>query len=730
MPTNPSRIRFRNYRQAVRQRDQGGDAAALSPDLATEPQGGPATHGHGVGGHGMGGHGHGMGGHAAAMGGPATGHSRGRGTSPSHTKPPSASHGQRDLDSGSKSATRQRSFLQLLREFWGLLGNHRRSVLFALTLLTFSIALKLIPPYATKLAIDSVLTKPPKPLPDIAARAIDSLPGGEAIVASPMRLLVTIAIAVTIVTLICTVLGLWARWTATLAVNRSQVSIRRKVYDHMLQLPLQRVQGLKSGGIASLIREDAGGISELIFNMLYNPWRAIVQFLGSLIILVLVDWKLMVGGLLLLPMVWLSHRTWINRIRPLFRDVRKQRQLIDAAATETFGGIRVVRTFARWRNESSRFVREGDFLVRQQLYTWWWTRTIELVWEVLLPLASTLLLVYGGYQIIHGELTLGELMMFLVYLTMLLDPLATLTASAVSFQTNLAALDRVLDVLAYPREFPDNPAAVRISRPATRGEFDLRDVRFNYPGSDAEVLRGIDLHVEPGETVALVGRSGSGKTTLTNLIARFYDPTSGSILLDGRDLRDIEPQSFRKLLGIVEQDVFLFDGTIGENIAYSRPDASDDEIAAAAKAAAADEFILSLPDGFDTLIGERGFKLSGGQRQRIAIARAILADPKILILDEATSNLDSHSERLIQQSLAELLRGRTAFVIAHRLSTIRNADKIVVIQEGRIVQVGDHDSLLNQPGGYRDMLRLQTDPDPDLAFASSEEVSAQPHRIG
>jgi ATP-binding cassette subfamily B protein/subfamily B ATP-binding cassette protein MsbA len=513
------------------------------------------------------------------------------------------------------------------------------------------------------------------------------------------------------VTILATAIGLAARWTATRTSNSAVVTIRRQVYDHAIQLPLQQVQEMKSGGVSSLIREDAGGVAELIFSMLYNPWRAIVQFVGSLIILMLVDWKLMLGGLLLLPIVWVTHRTWINRIRPLFRDIRKQRQGIDATATETFGGIRVVRTFARRRSESARFVREGDFLVRQQLYTWWWTRTIELIWEVVIPLASTGLLLYGGYQIIQAELTLGELMMFLVYLTMLLDPLATLAGSAVTFQTNLAALDRVLDVMEQDGEFPENPAAVFLDRQATQGAVSIRGVSFAYPKTDRQVLHEIDLEVQPGETVALVGRSGSGKTTLTNLIARFYDPTSGSIQVDGHDLRDVDPQSYRRMLGIVEQDVFLFDGSIRENILYARRRASDDEMIAAAQAAAADEFISALPDGYETRIGERGFKLSGGQRQRIAIARAILADPKILILDEATSNLDSESERLIQQSLSELLRGRTAFVIAHRLSTIRGADKIVVVDDGRIVQVGTHDALLEKSGRYRDMILLQTTPE-------------------
>ena len=611
---------------------------------------------------------------------------------------PTGHHGA--ARSAIKLGTRERGFWELIREFWKLIGPHRRQIVVALFFLSIAIGLRLVPPVGTKLAIDCVLTDPPQPLPSWLAEF--DWPTDK------MQRLLWIAAAVVVMTILATIVHLFSRWTATKAVNQSQITIRRKVFDHAIRLPLGRVYDLKSGGVASLIREDAGGVADLIFSMLYNPWRAIIQFVGSLIILVFVDWKLMVGGLLLLPIVWVTHRTWINRIRPLYRDIRKQRQKIDANATETFGGIRVVRTFSRSRRESAKFVREGGFLVRQQLFTWWWTRIIETIWEVIIPLASTGLLLYGGYQIIHGALTLGDLMMFLVYLTMLLDPLATIAGSAVGFQNNLAGLDRILDVMEVDSELPTNPNAIHVNKASTAGSITINDLSFRYPGTDTNVLQNISLEIAAGETVALVGRSGAGKTTLTNLIARFYDPAEGSIRLDGRDLREINLDSYRSLLGIVEQEVFLFDGTIADNIAYARRDCEDAEIIAAAQAAAAHEFIEKLPKGYDSVIGERGVKLSGGQRQRLAIARAILADPKILILDEATSNLDSESEQMIQRSLEELLQNRTSMVIAHRLSTIRNADKIVVLEDGRIAEVGTHEQLVAGGGRYRDMVQLQT----------------------
>jgi len=616
-----------------------------------------------------------------------------------------------------KRKKRTRSFFKLVGQFWKLLEGHRRALFFALFALAISTLLSLVPLYGTKIVFDSVLKENPLPV-KLPIRTEVKLPD-----MSRRELLTLVAVGMVALSCLSETFGLISRWQATRMTKRVQVSVRKKVVDQAVRLPLHRVYELKSGGVASILREDAGGVADLIFSMLYNPWRAIVQLLGSLVILAFVDWRLLLGSILLLPTVWLTHRTWIGRIRPIFRDIRNTRQNMDSHATEAFGGMRVVRSFSRQQAEAGTFTRNGHMMARQEILAWWWSRGIELAWSILIPLASALLLFFGGMRVLSDmdkvqaglitarqALTVGDLVMFLAYLAALLGPIATLASSATALQNSLSGLDRVLDLLDEPQEMPNRPGALVVTKDSAAGRITFKSVSFTYAGTTSPVLHEINLEVEPGQVIALVGPSGAGKTTLCNLVARFYDPTSGAILLDGTDLRDITLESYRRLLGIVEQDTFLFDGTIAQNIAYGMRGATMEQVQHAAELANAHEFISKLPDGYESLIGERGVKLSGGQRQRLTIARAILADPRILILDEATSNLDTESERLIQTSLHSLMAGRTSFVIAHRLSTIAHADRILVLENGRIIEQGRHSELMAASGRYREMVDLQTHP--------------------
>ncbi len=598
-----------------------------------------------------------------------------------------------------------RSFGTLFRAYLSLLRPFRATLVVVFTALAIATALALVPPAGVKIAIDSVFGDIPLS-PSLAALLPSSID------ATDKNALLALIVGATFATLLVKVaIGLVGRSRATVVAKRLQVAMRRRAFAKAIRLPLGRVHELKAGGVSALVREDAGAAGELLFALLYNPFRAVIQLAGSLVILAFTDWRLLVGAIVLLPMVWFSHRTWIGRIRPIYRDLKKLRDEIDGHAAETFSGIRVVRGFAREPAEVARFARGTNLQARSEMLVWWWSRGVEIAWELFIPAATAALLWYGGSQVVAGRLTPGDLVMFLTYVTLLLGPLEVLANTATNLQTSLASLDRSLDLLEERDEFAETSSrSSKCPAPETvRGDIHFDHVSFRYAAEGRAILDDVTFTAPAGTMVALVGHSGAGKTTLSNLVARFHDPTSGEITLDGTDLRDIELASFRRLLGIVEQDVFLFDGTIRENIAYARPEASDTEVEHAAKIARVDIFVEKLEAKYATRIGERGVKLSGGERQRLALARAVLANPRILILDEATSNLDTESERHIQAALAEILRGRTSFVIAHRLSTIREANLILVLEDGRVVESGTHDELIARSGRYATMVVLQTE---------------------
>ncbi len=491
----------------------------------------------------------------------------------------------------------------------------------------------------------------------------------------------------------------------TIATNQKMITrLRRRLHRHMLHLGLGDLYSMKTGMIVSRLSRDVDLATGLLQQAIMSPTAAVFRIAIGSALMFAWNWKLALTAWAVLPVMLYISLMWVKRIRPIFRSAGRDRNLIDARATETFGGIRVVRTFQRENRERLDYTLADDTMIRKRLFARKTALTIDSLWQALIPLSSIALGGIGGYLYLNGQASLGQIAAFQFYVPMLLGPVFRIVATMNQTQESLAAMERVFEIFDMPVDKPDPPDAIDAPRRVESFEFD--GVSFAYtPG--IPVIHDFSLHVPGGSVIALVGPSGAGKTTITDLIARFYDPTDGAIRLNGIDLRHIKLKSYRQLLAVVPQDVFLFDGTVRENIAYSRKDASDNLIIDAAERANALRFIKDLPDGFGTLIGERGIKLSGGQRQRIAIARAILADPRILILDEATSNLDTESEQLIQTALDELYENRTTFVIAHRLSTVTHADQIVVLDDGRIVETGTHAQLMQAEGMYYDMVERQ-----------------------
>ncbi len=485
---------------------------------------------------------------------------------------------------------------------------------------------------------------------------------------------------------------------------RVMLSLRHSLFDRLLHLPLPRLWDMKTGGILSRLTGDVDTTTGLMQMAIISPSISFIRLVVAIVVLLSLNWRLALTALAIVPAVMVASVFFARRVRPIYRSVRKDAERIDGRVGETFSGIRVVRAFGREVREVVEYMVRRHTVLRKELFAHRREMVLWTGWSLLLAAVNVVIVWYGGYLNIAGRATIGDIMAFQWYTFLLLSPVWQLVNSFSELQRSLAAMERVFEVLALESDKPDAPDVVDAPRVVEEIRFD--DVTFEYREGQP-VVRDFNVTVPGGTVVALVGRSGAGKTTVTDLVARFHDPTRGRLLLNGVDIRTFRLRSYRDLLAIVQQDVFLFDGSVRDNIAYARHDAADAQIEDAARRANAHEFIVRLPEGYGTFVGERGVKLSGGQQQRLAIARAILASPQILILDEATSNLDTESEQLIQESMATLLAGRTTFVIAHRLSTVRRADLILLMDDGRVIERGTHDELMARGGVYCGMVRRQ-----------------------
>jgi ABC-type multidrug transport system fused ATPase/permease subunit len=480
--------------------------------------------------------------------------------------------------------------------------------------------------------------------------------------------------------------------------------LRVRLYAYLQKMSLSFFERTSTGELMSRVTNDLSALEHFVTHGSALTAVDLIRLIGGSIILFILDWRLAALVLIPVPVLAVALRHYNTRIRPVYRSVRARLGDINAKLQDNLSGIRVIQAFAREEMERQRFTTESERYYRARV------KGIR-YWSVFFPairflgaMGSVIVLGVGALMVVKGEMSLGTLVAFLSYTTSFYEPINRLTEVDNIFQEAIAAGERFFEILDQTTEVGDAPDAVAL--PTIQGKLVFDEVTFRY-GTGDKVLHDIAFEMAPGEMVALVGPSGAGKTSIANLICRFYDPNQGQITIDGNDLRRIKLSSLRQQVAVVLQDSFLFNNSVVENLLYGKPDADREEIIEAAQAANAHEFIMQLPEGYDTEIGERGVKLSGGQKQRLALARAILADPSILILDEATSSVDAEAEFLIQQALERVLKDRTSLVIAHRLSTVRNADKIIVLDQGRIVETGKHEELLQREGLYGQLYRRQ-----------------------
>jgi ATP-binding cassette, subfamily B, bacterial len=568
----------------------------------------------------------------------------------------------------------ERQRTRKIRWLFGLLRPYRTRVVVMLVALVAATAAGLAPPYLAGKAIDDGI------------RAHDL---------SALDLIVGVYIISTLI-----------YWAATYAQTylvgwvgqRALQDLRQEIYTHLQGMSIGFFTRHKPGVLISRLTNDVQALDSLVTDGVITLISSSLTLIGVVVILLALDPPLALVTFITFPLLAVGSVVFRIAATGAYRLTREKIANITAYLQETLSGVRVVRSFAQEPRHLKRMSELNEENRAANMATVYLNAAYFPAVELLSAIGTAVILFYGGYQVINGHLEIGVLVAFVGYLAAFFDPIQQISQLYTTYQQGMAALDKIFDLLETQPDMTDRPNALDPGR--LRGEIELAEVSFSYGGDDEWALREVDLHIPAGQTVALVGETGAGKSTFAKLVARFYDPQSGQVLVDGHDLRELSSKALRSQLGIVPQEGFLFSGTVRENIAFGCPEASEEEIHAAAATVGAEPFIERLRDGYETEVGERGVHLSAGQRQLIAFARALLAEPRILILDEATSNVDVRTERTIERGLERLLMGRTAIVIAHRLSTIRRAGRIVVLEHGRIVETGTHEELIEAGGAY------------------------------